>query len=38
MSSFPGFIHFFVGAEVYKYDVKRGSVVGIKKANSWLGC
>ncbi|GAA6109642.1 matrix metalloproteinase-20-like [Tachysurus ichikawai] len=33
-----GFIHFFVGAEVYKYDVKRGSVVGIKKANSWLGC
>ncbi|XP_058269740.1 collagenase 3 [Hemibagrus wyckioides] len=33
-----GFIHFFAGAEVYKYDVRKRKVVGIKKANSWLGC
>ncbi|KAI5626717.1 matrilysin-like, partial [Silurus asotus] len=33
-----GFLHFFVGAEVYKYDVMVKKVILIKKANSWLGC
>ncbi|TSN39308.1 Matrix metalloproteinase-18 [Bagarius yarrelli] len=32
------FIHFFVGAEVYTYDLRTRKVVGNKKANSWLGC
>ncbi|XP_026780497.3 collagenase 3 [Pangasianodon hypophthalmus] len=33
-----GFLHFFVGPEVYKYDVMVRKVIRIKKANSWLGC
>ncbi|XP_017345686.1 matrilysin [Ictalurus punctatus] len=33
-----GFLHFFVGAEVYKYDVMERRVITIKKASSWLGC
>ncbi|KAM9469230.1 collagenase 3-like [Clarias gariepinus] len=33
-----GFLHFFVGAEVYKYDVNVREVIRIKKANSWLEC
>ncbi|KAG5836800.1 hypothetical protein ANANG_G00232450 [Anguilla anguilla] len=33
-----GFIHFFRGPEVYKYDASRKCVAGVDKANSWLGC
>uniref|UniRef100_A0A8C4GM32 Peptidase metallopeptidase domain-containing protein n=1 Tax=Dicentrarchus labrax TaxID=13489 RepID=A0A8C4GM32_DICLA len=33
-----GFIYFFVGPQVYKYDYTRKHVVGVEKANSWLGC
>uniref|UniRef100_A0A4W4DPA4 Peptidase metallopeptidase domain-containing protein n=1 Tax=Electrophorus electricus TaxID=8005 RepID=A0A4W4DPA4_ELEEL len=33
-----GFLHLFLGAEVCKYDIKRKKVVGVNKANSWLGC
>ncbi|KAG9265204.1 matrix metalloproteinase-20-like [Astyanax mexicanus] len=33
-----GFLHFFLGTEVYKYDIKLKKVVGISKAYSWLGC
>ncbi|XP_076833469.1 matrix metalloproteinase-20 [Brachyhypopomus gauderio] len=33
-----GFLHFFLGADVCKYDIKRKKVVGVSKANSWLGC
>ncbi|XP_036417883.1 matrix metalloproteinase-20 [Colossoma macropomum] len=33
-----GFLHFFLGPEVYKYDMKLKKVIGVSKANSWLGC
>uniref|UniRef100_A0A671VI99 Matrix metallopeptidase 20b (enamelysin) n=1 Tax=Sparus aurata TaxID=8175 RepID=A0A671VI99_SPAAU len=33
-----GFIHFFVGPQVYKFDYTQKYVVGVEKANSWLGC
>ncbi|KAF0030793.1 hypothetical protein F2P81_017524 [Scophthalmus maximus] len=33
-----GFIYFFVGPQVYKYDYTQKLVVGVEKANSWLGC
>uniref|UniRef100_A0A3B4UII6 Matrix metallopeptidase 20b (enamelysin) n=1 Tax=Seriola dumerili TaxID=41447 RepID=A0A3B4UII6_SERDU len=33
-----GFIYFFVGPQVYKYDYSQKLVVGVEKANSWLGC
>ncbi|XP_068173233.1 matrix metalloproteinase-20-like [Antennarius striatus] len=33
-----GFIYFFVGLHVYKYDYAQKHVVGVEKANSWLGC
>lgn len=33
-----GFIYFFVGPQVYKYDCTQKHVVGVEKANSWLGC
>lgn len=33
-----GFIYFFVGPQVQKYDYTRKHVVGVEKANSWLGC
>ncbi|XP_036973551.1 matrix metalloproteinase-20 [Acanthopagrus latus] len=33
-----GFIHFFVGSQVYKFDYTQKHVVGVEKANSWLGC
>ncbi|XP_032368218.1 matrix metalloproteinase-20 [Etheostoma spectabile] len=33
-----GFIYFFVGQQVYKYDYTQKNVVGVEKANSWLGC
>uniref|UniRef100_A0A3Q3FWW8 Matrix metallopeptidase 20b (enamelysin) n=1 Tax=Labrus bergylta TaxID=56723 RepID=A0A3Q3FWW8_9LABR len=33
-----GFLFFFVGPEVYKYDYTQRHVVGVEKANSWLGC
>ncbi|XP_074535911.1 matrix metalloproteinase-20 [Halichoeres trimaculatus] len=33
-----GFLYFFVGPEVYKYDYTQKHVVGVEKANSWLGC
>ncbi|XP_053176483.1 matrix metalloproteinase-20-like [Scomber japonicus] len=33
-----GFIYFFVGPQVYKYDYTQKQVVGVDKANSWLGC
>lgn len=37
-SSILGFIYFFVGPQVYKYDYTQKLVVGVEKANSWLGC
>ncbi|XP_029302141.1 matrix metalloproteinase-20 [Cottoperca gobio] len=33
-----GFIYFFDGPQVYKYDYAHKHVVGVEKANSWLGC
>uniref|UniRef100_A0A4W5RQA6 Matrix metallopeptidase 20b (enamelysin) n=1 Tax=Hucho hucho TaxID=62062 RepID=A0A4W5RQA6_9TELE len=33
-----GFIYFFVGPQVYKYDYTQKQVVGTEKANTWLGC
>ncbi|XP_060754058.1 matrilysin-like [Neoarius graeffei] len=33
-----GFLHLFVGAEVYKYDVMLRKLITIEGANSWLGC
>ncbi|TDH15074.1 hypothetical protein EPR50_G00027860 [Perca flavescens] len=33
-----GFIYFFIGPQVYKYDYTQKHVVGVEKANSWLGC
>ncbi|KAM9853172.1 stromelysin-1 [Aulostomus maculatus] len=33
-----GFIYFFVGPQVYKYDYTQKHVVGVENANSWLGC
>ncbi|KAJ3591132.1 hypothetical protein NHX12_009079 [Muraenolepis orangiensis] len=33
-----GCIFFFVGAEVYQYDYTQRGVVGVEKANTWLGC
>ncbi|XP_029028165.1 matrix metalloproteinase-20-like [Betta splendens] len=33
-----GFIYFFVGPQVYKYDYSQKHVVGVETANSWLGC
>ncbi|XP_023669575.2 matrix metalloproteinase-20 [Paramormyrops kingsleyae] len=33
-----GFIHFFIGPVVYKYDYVQKQVVSVGKANSWLGC
>ncbi|XP_036392414.1 matrix metalloproteinase-20 [Megalops cyprinoides] len=33
-----GFIHFFLGSEVYKYDYSQKRVADVNKANSWLGC
>ncbi|KAM6988314.1 matrix metalloproteinase-20 [Tautogolabrus adspersus] len=33
-----GFLFFFVGPEVYKYNYTQKHVVGVEKANSWLGC
>ncbi|KAF3847943.1 hypothetical protein F7725_020971 [Dissostichus mawsoni] len=32
-----GFIYFFDGPQVYKYDYTQKQVVGVEKANSWLG-
>ncbi|XP_042270399.1 uncharacterized protein LOC121898933 [Thunnus maccoyii] len=32
-----GFIYFFVGPQVYKYDYTQKQVVGVDKANTWLG-
>ncbi|XP_039600454.1 matrix metalloproteinase-20 [Polypterus senegalus] len=33
-----GFLHFFVGSAVHKYNYNEKSIVETKKANSWLGC
>ncbi|XP_061072572.1 matrix metalloproteinase-20 [Conger conger] len=33
-----GFLHFFHGPEVYKYDAVQKCIVGVDKAKSWLGC
>ncbi|XP_029963521.1 matrix metalloproteinase-20 [Salarias fasciatus] len=33
-----GFIYFFVGPQVYKFDYTQKHVVGVETANSWLGC
>uniref|UniRef100_A0A3Q2Y5J8 Matrix metallopeptidase 20b (enamelysin) n=1 Tax=Hippocampus comes TaxID=109280 RepID=A0A3Q2Y5J8_HIPCM len=33
-----GFIYFFVGPQVYKYDYANKRVAGVERANSWLGC
>ncbi|XP_034778591.2 matrix metalloproteinase-20-like [Acipenser ruthenus] len=33
-----GFLYFFSGSEVYKYDYKQKKVSGTEKANTWLGC
>ncbi|XP_067363858.1 matrix metalloproteinase-20-like [Channa argus] len=33
-----GFIYFFVGPQVYKYNYTQKHVVGVEKANSWIGC
>lgn len=33
-----GLIYFFVGPQVYKFDLSQKLVVGVEKANSWLGC
>ncbi|XP_016887343.2 matrix metalloproteinase-20 [Cynoglossus semilaevis] len=33
-----GFLYFFVGPQVYKYDNTQKRVVGVEKTNSWLGC
>uniref|UniRef100_A0A8C2ZJE6 Matrix metallopeptidase 20b (enamelysin) n=1 Tax=Cyclopterus lumpus TaxID=8103 RepID=A0A8C2ZJE6_CYCLU len=33
-----GFIYFFVGPQVFQYDSTQKHVVGVEKANSWLGC
>ncbi|XP_022055370.1 matrix metalloproteinase-20 [Acanthochromis polyacanthus] len=33
-----GFIYFFLGPQVYKYDYSQKHVVGVETANSWLGC
>ncbi|KAI4878561.1 hypothetical protein NFI96_016746 [Prochilodus magdalenae] len=33
-----GFLHFFLGPEVYTYDMKMKKVIEVSKANSWLGC
>ncbi|XP_053278552.1 matrix metalloproteinase-20 [Pleuronectes platessa] len=33
-----GFIYFFLGPQVYKYDYTQKLVVAVEKANSWLGC
>uniref|UniRef100_UPI003AAD47D6 matrix metalloproteinase-20-like n=1 Tax=Centroberyx gerrardi TaxID=166262 RepID=UPI003AAD47D6 len=33
-----GFIYFFVGPQVYKYDYTQKHIVGVEKANTWLGC
>nr|XP_061829259.1 stromelysin-1-like [Nerophis lumbriciformis] len=33
-----GFIYFFVGPHVIKYDYTHKHVAGVNKANSWLGC
>ncbi|XP_023126971.2 matrix metalloproteinase-20-like [Amphiprion ocellaris] len=33
-----GFIYFFLGPQVYKYDYTQKHVVGVETANSWLGC
>ncbi|XP_033970653.1 matrix metalloproteinase-20 [Trematomus bernacchii] len=33
-----GFVYFFDGPQVYKYDYTQKQVVGVEKANSWLGC
>nr|XP_049581080.1 uncharacterized protein LOC125971944 [Syngnathus scovelli] len=32
-----GFIYFFVGPQVYKYDYANKRVAGMERANSWLG-
>ncbi|CAJ1065835.1 matrix metalloproteinase-20 [Xyrichtys novacula] len=33
-----GYLYFFIGPEVYKYDYTQKRVVAVEKANSWLGC
>ncbi|XP_076000895.1 matrix metalloproteinase-20 [Genypterus blacodes] len=33
-----GFIYFFVGTGVYKYDYNQKRIVGVERANTWLGC
>lgn len=33
-----GFIYFFIGPQVYKFDCTQKHVVAVEKANSWLGC
>ncbi|XP_072248964.1 matrix metalloproteinase-20 [Leuresthes tenuis] len=33
-----GFIYFFLGPQVYKFDYTRKHIVGVEAANSWLGC
>ncbi|XP_077064477.1 matrix metalloproteinase-20 [Siphateles boraxobius] len=33
-----GSLHFFVGSDVYKYDVKHKEIIGADKTTSWLGC
>jgi len=38
LSLVSGFIYFFVGPQVYQYDSTQKHVVGVVKANSWIGC
>lgn len=33
-----GSLHFFVGSDVYKYDIKQKEIIGAEKTTSWLGC
>lgn len=33
-----GFIYFFIGPQVHKYDYAQKHTVEVEKANSWLGC
>uniref|UniRef100_UPI001A9815B7 stromelysin-1-like n=1 Tax=Gasterosteus aculeatus aculeatus TaxID=481459 RepID=UPI001A9815B7 len=33
-----GFIYFFVGPQVLKFNCTQKQVVGVERANSWLGC
>ncbi|XP_055052596.2 matrix metalloproteinase-20 isoform X2 [Misgurnus anguillicaudatus] len=33
-----GSLHFFVGSDVYKYDIKQKEIIGAEKTTSWFGC